>query len=133
MTKFAVNVETWWRDRPFLERIDAAAAAGFPAIEFWQWRDKDIEAIAAKTREHGLVITQFTAWGFEPGMNDPANHDDVVSEIEASCATANKLGTKLMTVVAGDDQPGMVDADVHRLEDEGDVVRLGNRRRVSTR
>jgi len=112
-TKFAVNVETWWTDRPFLARIDAAAAAGFPAIEFWPWRDKDIDAIGAKAREHGLVITQFTAWGFEPGMNDPENHDDVVSEIKASCATAKKLGAKLVTVVAGDDQPGMSQEEMH--------------------
>ncbi|HXV64313.1 MAG TPA: TIM barrel protein [Vicinamibacteria bacterium] len=112
-TQFAVNVETWWRDLSFLERLDHAAAAGFPAIEFWPWRGKDIEAIAAKTRELGLVVTQFTAWGFEPGMNDPGNHDAVVSEIEASCGAAKTLGARWMTVVAGDDQPGMSQDEMH--------------------
>lgn len=76
MSRRHFYVETWWRDRPFLERIDAAAAAGFPAIELWPWRDQDIDAISAKTREHG--------------MNDPANHDDVVSEIAAGGATAKR-------------------------------------------
>ena len=63
-----------------MSRRHFPAADGFPAVD----------AISAKTRERGLVVTQFTAWGFEPGMNDPANHDDVVSAIEAGCATAKR-------------------------------------------
>jgi len=112
-TRFAVNVEMWWTDLPFLERLDRAAEAGFSAFEFWPWRDKDIDAIASKSRALGLTPTQFTAWGFTPGMNDPANHDDVVSEIEESCRVANRIGAKLMTVVAGDDQPGMTQDQMH--------------------
>jgi hypothetical protein len=73
-----------------MSRRHFLAATGFPAIEFWPWRDKDIDAILAKTRAHRLVIAQFTAWGFEPGMNDAANHDDVVSKIVAGCATAKR-------------------------------------------
>ena len=33
-TKFAVNVEMWFRKLPFLDRIRAAADLGFPAVEF---------------------------------------------------------------------------------------------------
>ena len=44
-----------------MSRRHFLAAAGFPAIEFWPWRDKDLDANSAKTREHGLVIIQFTA------------------------------------------------------------------------
>ena len=45
-TKFAVNVEMWWTKLPFLERIEQAAALGFPAIEFWPYENKDLEAMA---------------------------------------------------------------------------------------
>lgn len=113
-TKFAVNVEMWWKELPFLTRLERAAEAGFPAVELWPWRDKDIDAIAAKTKALGIAVTQFTAWGFTPGMNHPDNHDAVEKEIEASCKVANQLGAKLMTVVAGDDQPGMTQAEMHR-------------------
>jgi hypothetical protein len=34
-TRFAVNVEMWWRKLPFIQRIERAAQLGFPAIEFW--------------------------------------------------------------------------------------------------
>ncbi len=112
-TKFAVNVEMWWPKLPFLERIRQAAALGFPAIEFWPWQGKDLDAIAALTQELRIEISQFTAWGFKPGLNDPKNHDDFVKAVEDGCRVAQKLRCKLMTVVAGDDIAGMSQAQMH--------------------
>ncbi len=106
-TRFAANVEMWWRSLPFLDRIRAAAELGFPAIEFWPWRGKDVDAIAELCGELGVEVAQFTAWGFTPGMNDPANHERFLEEIEASCATAETLGARKMTVVAGNDRDGV--------------------------
>ena len=31
-TRFAVNIEMWWGQLPFLERIRRAAELGFPAV-----------------------------------------------------------------------------------------------------
>lgn len=112
-TKFAVNVEMWWTKLPFMDRIKAAASYGFPAVEFWPWRSKNIDQVADLCKELGLAISQFTAWGFEPGMNDPKNHAAFVKEVEASCAIAKKLDCKLMTVVGGNDQPGMTQPEMH--------------------
>ena len=112
-TRFAVNVEMWWTKLPFVDRLRAAASYGFPAVEFWPWRSKDIDQVADLCKELGLAIAQFTAWGFEPGMNDPKNHAAFVKEIEASCAIAKKLDCKLMTVVGGNDQPGMTQPQMH--------------------
>lgn len=112
-TKFAVNIEMWWTKLDFVDRIRAAASFGYPAFEFWPWRKRDIDAIANLSRELGIEVAQFTAWGFEPGMNDPKNHDAVVKEIEASCQIANKLNCKKMCVVGGNDQPGMTQEQMH--------------------
>jgi hydroxypyruvate isomerase len=112
-TKFAVNVEMWWRKLPFLDRLKMSAACGFPAVEFWPWRGKDLDAIAKLSAESNLAIAQFTAWGFRPGLNDPKNHDKFLQEIEASCAVAKQLNCKKMTVVGGDDQKGMTQAEMH--------------------
>lgn len=113
-TKFSVNVEMWWEELPFLERIDRAADLGFPAIEFWDWRGKDIDAIAGKVQNRGLQVSNLTGWGFEPGLNHPDNHDAFIEEIEGSCKTARKLGATLVTVVGGDDQPGMSQEEMHQ-------------------
>ena len=34
-TRFAVNIEMWFTRLPFIKRMEAAAALGFPAVEFW--------------------------------------------------------------------------------------------------
>ncbi len=112
-TRFAVNVEMWWSDLPFLERIREAARLGFPAIEFWDWRNRDIDAVAALCGELDLGVAQFTGWGFVPGLNDPANHAAFVRAIVDGCATAKKLRAKAMCIVGGNDQPGMTQPEMH--------------------
>ena len=112
-TRFAVNIEMWFARLPFLRRIEAAAALGFPAVEFWPLEGKDIDAVADKTAELKIEVAQFTAWGFRPGLNNPRNHPKFVKAIETSCKAAKKLGCKLMTVVGGDDQPGMSQEEMH--------------------
>lgn len=112
-TKFAVNCEMWWSRLPFLRRLEAAARLGFTAVEFWPWRGKDINAVAETCQRLKLTISQFSAWGFKPGLNDPVNHNRFVEEIDASCEVAKKLDVKLMCVVGGDDVPGMTQPQMH--------------------
>jgi len=113
-TKFAVNLEMWWRKLPFIERMKMSANYGFPGVEFWPWRGKDLDAIERVSKDTGLVIAQFSAWGFTPGMNDPKNHDAFVREVEESCQIAKRLNVKKMCVVGGDDQPGMTQEEMHK-------------------
>lgn len=113
-TRFAANIEMWWTKQPMLDRIKQAAAFGYPAIEFWPWRGKDIDAIGDLCSQLGLEIAQFTAWGFVPGMNNPSYQDKFVKEVEASCEVAKKLRCKKMTVVAGNDQRGMTQEEMHQ-------------------
>ena len=118
-TRFAVNIEMWWRGLPFLDRIRAAHRAGFPAVEFWPWRGKPIDETRALTEELGIEVAQFTAWGFVPGLNDPAQHDNFVGQIEEGCQTAKKLRCKKMTVVGGNDIAGKSPAEMHQAIIDG--------------
>ncbi|MBT6283380.1 MAG: hypothetical protein HOJ00_08385, partial [Phycisphaerae bacterium] len=60
---YAVNVEMWWRQLPFIERINSAADAGFKHIEFWPWQGKDIDAIAKVCDERNIEVAIFlTIW-----------------------------------------------------------------------
>jgi hydroxypyruvate isomerase len=112
-TKFAVNIEMWFRSLPFVERIRQAAALGFPAVEFWPWQNKDLDAVERVTKELGIAVAQFTAWGFRPGLNHPDNHDAFVQAVEDGCRVAKRLQCSMMTVVGGDDVPGMTQAQMH--------------------
>ena len=110
----AVNVEMWF-EGDFATRIREAHGLGFPAIEFWTWKEKDIEAGAAVLRELGMTATQFTAWGF----GEEVNHPDFpvsrfVEEIEVCCEVAAKLpGCDWMTVVGGDNIKGLTKEVMH--------------------
>jgi hydroxypyruvate isomerase len=113
-TKFAVNIEMWWTKLPFLERFKKTAELGFPAVEFWPWRGKDIDQLADLSEKLGVEIAQFTVWGFTPGLNDPKNHDKFLREVEAGCEVAKKLRCRKMTVVGGNDQRGMTQEQMHQ-------------------
>jgi hydroxypyruvate isomerase len=114
-TEFAVNIEMWFRRLPFMERIKASAALGFPAYEFWPYEPhrERLDEIAQLSKELGIACAQFTAWGFSPGMNDPKNHDAFVEKMEDACQAAKRLNCKLMTVVAGDDIRGISQREMH--------------------
>lgn len=113
-TPVAVNIEMWF-EGSFVERIEQAAALGFPAIELWTWRDKDLVAGAEALRKHGMTATQFTAWGFGQQINHPDYPvADFVAEITAACEAADLLpGCERMTVVCGDDIPGFTKEQMH--------------------
>lgn len=113
-TKFAVNCEMWWTKLPFLDRIRKTAELGFPGYEFWPLAGKDLDAVASLSQDLGLEVVQFTAWGFKPGMNEPKNHPAVVQSIKDACVAAKKLKCKKACVVAGDDVPGMTQAEMHK-------------------
>ncbi len=113
-TKFAVNIEMWWRKLPLLDRIRKTAELGFPAIEFWPWQGKPIDDMAELCGSLSIEIAQFTAWGFTPGLNNPKNHERFVKQVEAGCEVAKRLNCKKMTVVGGNDQKGMTQQEMHK-------------------
>lgn len=50
MPRFAANLSFLWTDLPFLARFDAAARAGFGAVEYMFPYAEDIGAIAGELR-----------------------------------------------------------------------------------
>jgi hydroxypyruvate isomerase len=118
-TRFAVNIEMWFTEFDFLDRFRKSAELGFPAVELWPWQGRDIPAIASLIGELGIEVAQFTAWGFEPGLNDPANHRRFVQAVRDGCKVAHELRCPKMTVVGGNDQPGMTQEEMHEHIIEG--------------
>lgn len=56
MPRFSANLGFLWPDRPLLERIDAAAGAGFCAVEFHWPYDTPGEVVREACRKHGLTV-----------------------------------------------------------------------------
>ena len=56
-TKFAVNVEMWWKQMPFLDRIRRTAEYGFPAFEMWPYENKDLGALTKLKEKLGIHVS----------------------------------------------------------------------------
>lgn len=118
-TRFAVNIEIWWRKLPLLERLEKVAEFGYPAVEFWPYENKDVRALAKACERLQLEVAQFTAWGFTPHLNDPRNHEAFVKKIRQACAVAHELNCKRMCIVGGNNTPGLTKEQMHQNIAEG--------------
>lgn len=49
----SVCIEPMYSELPFLERFQAAKRDGFAFVEFWSWRDKDMEAVRKAAESAG--------------------------------------------------------------------------------
>jgi hydroxypyruvate isomerase len=61
MPKFAANLHYLFSELPFLDRFEAAAAAGFKAVEFQVPYDYPAAELSARLRANGLVMVLFDA------------------------------------------------------------------------
>ncbi|NLS01454.1 TIM barrel protein [Rhizobium sp. P38BS-XIX] len=88
----------------FADRIRLAHQAGLAAVEFWHWRNKDIDAIAATVAETGIAVSGMVA---EPmiALTNPANKEAWLAGLRESLAVAQRLGAPVLIAQAGDDLP----------------------------
>ncbi|WP_267554418.1 TIM barrel protein [Rhizobium rhizogenes] len=88
----------------FADRIRLAHQAGLSAVEFWHWRNKDLDAIAAAVAETRIAVSGMVA---EPmiALTNPANKEAWLKGLRESIAVAQRLGAKVLIAQAGDDLP----------------------------
>src|SRR5207237_2699799 len=59
MPRFAANLSMMFTDVPFLDRFDAAAKAGFTAVEFLFPYDHPAEEVGKRLKSNGLTQALF--------------------------------------------------------------------------
>ena len=104
--KSSVCIEMVFTEYPFLERIDKAAQAGFDAIEFWNWDNKDLPALKAAVKKAGVGIAAFQS-NLGGTLIHPDQRDGFVSSIKKSLAVAQDLESPsmfLLTDELGEDR-----------------------------
>ncbi|WP_436922946.1 hydroxypyruvate isomerase family protein [Halosimplex amylolyticum] len=104
MVDLSVCVEMVYDDEPFEDRIERAAAAGADAVEFWGWREKDLDAVDAAAADAGVPIVGCVAGGT---LTDPAEADDAVETIRESIAMADERDIPTLIATTGPDQDGL--------------------------
>lgn len=63
MIDFAINLETLYPGMDICEKIERIRAAGFQAIEFWGWQDKDVARIGQTCKANGVKVRAFSGTG----------------------------------------------------------------------
>jgi hydroxypyruvate isomerase len=107
MTKLAANLSMMFQDRPFLERFDAAADAGFKGVEYLFPYEAPAEAIRERLDARGLKQVLFNTpagnWtGGERGLAAlPDRIDDFRTGVEQALTYARATGCKQLHVMAG--------------------------------
>jgi hydroxypyruvate isomerase len=86
------------------ERIRRAADAGVDAIEFWSWRDKDLDAVGEAAQAGGLDVVMMLVEPQVP-IVDAANFDAFVAAAEESARAAAALGCRTVVTASGEALP----------------------------
>jgi len=104
--KSSACIEMIFAEYPFLERIEKAAEAGFDAIEFWNWDNKDLPAIKSAVEGAGSVIASFQS-NLGGTLIHPDHREDFVAGIRKSLEKAQEMGAPslfLLTDELGEDR-----------------------------
>ena len=104
--KSSVCIEMIFTECPFLERIEKAAQAGFDAVEFWNWDDKDLPAIKAAADQAGIAIASFQS-NLGGTLIHPDQRENFVAGVQKSLGKAQEMGAPslfLLTDELGEDR-----------------------------
>lgn len=110
--RLSVCIDMIMTDIPFLERMERVKRLGYPAFEFWEWKNKDVDAIIRKKNELGLEVATIMGSGWKPLFTEETRKT-FVSNIQASLAAAKRLGAKTLIVTTGNEDKQLSRAEQH--------------------
>ena len=88
--KLSLCLETVFTNQPFVERMREASALGYSAIEFWDWRNKDLAAITETAGQLNLTIAAMSG-NRQHALIDPDARPGLMVEMEQAFAVAQQL------------------------------------------
>jgi hydroxypyruvate isomerase len=107
MPRFAANLTLMFNEVPFLDRFDAAAKAGFTAVEFLFPYAHPVEAVGERLRRNGLTQALFNLppGDWDAGEKGFASLPDRFADLQQSLHTAlpyaQATGVKRLHMMAG--------------------------------
>src|SRR5664279_2316991 len=107
MPRFAANLSMMFNELPFLERFEAAAAAGFRGVEFLFPYDHPPEVIEQKLRENKLenVLFNMPPGDFAAGERGiaciPGREEEFRKGVATAITYARELKTPRVHAMAG--------------------------------
>jgi hydroxypyruvate isomerase len=113
MLKWSANLTMLFKDVPFINRLQAAADAGFGVVEFMWPIGVDLDALVAATRASGMKVALFNVdsgdvpSGDRGFPNDPSKRDWWRERARVAIDLAERLGCSRINVQAGNEVSGL--------------------------
>lgn len=97
MIRQCACIDTLYTELPWLERFQAAKDDGFVAVEFWDWRIRDLDATREAAEKAGIIIGGFNGDN-DYSLVDPSQKQQYLEALEASCKAAKQVGAESVTI-----------------------------------
>ena len=94
-------LDTLYPGAPAERVLPPIAALGFRQVEFWDWRPRDIAALARAAAASDLTVHVFSGNTFAEPLVDPDGRDRALAHLRRSLDVAQRLGTRLLVVHVG--------------------------------
>jgi len=107
MPRFAANLNFLFTELPFLDRFDAAAKAGFKAVESTDLYSATAKEVAARLRANALELALFNVNPGDPNKGErglaalPGREADFAARFETALSYAEATGGRLIHVMPG--------------------------------
>ena len=99
--RFCVPIPCFFGNMPFQDAIRRVKELGFDAVETYDWKTLDMDAVRAACEETGVELLSMCTTEFR--MTDPTFRSLWLEGLKESCEAAKKLGVgKLITQVGPD-------------------------------
>lgn len=122
--KRSANIEMLFAEAPFEARFELAKAAGFDAVEFAGWLDKDIGAIKQAARKAEIEIVAFTGDELYSPL-DPLRQQAYIDLVTRSAKTAKELGARFLVTHSNALSPeGPVRNEYRELSDAAKLLTM---------
>lgn len=92
--EFSLCIDSIYPKENLIGKLERIKQAGFKFIEFWDWRDKDLEIII----NSGLEVSNFSGNRISSLTLD--NEEKVIQEVNASIDVAKKLKCKRIMLLS---------------------------------
>jgi hydroxypyruvate isomerase len=105
--QFCANVSILFKEVPFLERFERAAAAGFAAVEFWWPAGEALDEVEAAIREAGVAVALFNfdagemAAGHRGLLSDPDRAHRFRENVPVALDLAQRIGCERLNALVG--------------------------------
>ena len=121
--KFSLCIDSIYHEDDLKEKLERIKQAGFDFIEFWDWRDKDLNLIM----NSGLKVSNFSGNRISSLTLD--DKEKVIQEVNASIDTAKKLKCDRLMLLS-DILEGDGSVKVNSVSSEKKLLRLYDNLRI---